>query len=88
MSQAKKGNKWYFGMKLHISVGAKTGLVHTVKTTTAKRQDAPLTKDLMRPDDQIIFDEKGRNGRKNTENTAQNHSHPPQTPAIWRVSRK
>jgi IS5 family transposase len=59
MSHAKKGNMWYFGMKLHIGVDAKSGLVHTVKATTAKRHDAPLTEELMRPDDLVIFGDKG-----------------------------
>ena len=36
MSQSKKGNQWYFGMKTHIGVDAKSGLVHTVKTSTGK----------------------------------------------------
>ena len=26
----RKGNQWYFGMKAHIGVDAKSGLVHTV----------------------------------------------------------
>ena len=28
MHQAKKGNNWHFGMKAHIGVDAKSGLVH------------------------------------------------------------
>lgn len=59
MSQSKKGNQWYFGMKTHIGVDAKSGLVHTVKTTTGKVHDARLTDDLIRPDDTIIFGDKG-----------------------------
>jgi len=59
MSQSKKGNQWYFGMKAHIGVDAKSGLVHTVKTTTGKVHDARLTDDLVRPDDSIIFGDKG-----------------------------
>lgn len=59
MSQSKKGNQWYFGMKAHIGVDAKSGLVHTVKTTTGKVHDAKLTDDLIRPDDTIIFGDKG-----------------------------
>jgi IS5 family transposase len=27
MSQSKKGNHWYFGMKAHVGVDAKSGLV-------------------------------------------------------------
>jgi len=30
MHQTKKGNRWYFGMKVHIGVDAESGLVHTV----------------------------------------------------------
>ena len=50
MSQSKKGNQWYFGMKAHIGVDAKSGLLHTVKTTTGKVHDAKMTDDLVRAD--------------------------------------
>ncbi len=59
MSQSKKGNQWYFGMKAHIGVDARSGLVHTVKTTTGKVHDAKLTGDLIRPDDSVVFGDKG-----------------------------
>lgn len=59
MSQTKKGNQWYFGMKTHIGVDAKSGLVHTAKTTTAKVHDARMTDDLIRSDDRVIFGDKG-----------------------------
>jgi len=59
MSQSKKGNQWYFGMKAHIGVDAKSGLIHTMKTTTGKVHDAKLTDDLIRADDAIIFGDKG-----------------------------
>jgi len=59
MSQSKKGNQWYFGMKAHIGVDAKSGLVHTVKTTTGKVHDAKMTDDLIRVDDAIILGDKG-----------------------------
>ncbi|HEV7868982.1 MAG TPA: IS5 family transposase, partial [Chthoniobacteraceae bacterium] len=35
MHQVKKGNEWHFGMKAHIGVDAKSGLVHTVTGTAA-----------------------------------------------------
>ena len=35
MHQSKKGNQWYFGMKAHIGVDADSGLVHTVRGTSA-----------------------------------------------------
>lgn len=59
MSQTKKGSQWYFGMKAHIGVDAKSGLVHTVKTTTAKVHDARMTDDLIRADDGVVFGDKG-----------------------------
>lgn len=42
MSQTKKGNQWYFGMKAHIGVDADSGLVHTVVGTTAKVSDMAM----------------------------------------------
>ncbi len=46
-------------MKAHIGVDAKSGLIHTVKTTTGKVHDAKLTDNLIRPDDAAIFGGKG-----------------------------
>jgi transposase, IS5 family len=48
MSQTKKGSQWYFGMRAHIGMDAKIGLLHTTKTTTAKVHDAKMTNDLIR----------------------------------------
>ena len=35
MRQVKKGNQYYFGMKLHLGVDARTGVVHSFTTTSA-----------------------------------------------------
>ena len=35
MRQVKKGNQYHFGMKLHIEVDAETGLVHSLRITSA-----------------------------------------------------
>jgi IS5 family transposase len=35
MEQSKKGNQWSFGMKAHIGVDVKSGLVHSVVGTAA-----------------------------------------------------
>ncbi len=59
MSSTKKGNTWHFGMKAHISVDAKSGLIHTVGVTTAKTHDAKVTDKLIREDDKAIFGDKG-----------------------------
>ena len=36
MRQTKKGNQWYFGMKAHIGVDARSGVVHSLCMTAAQ----------------------------------------------------
>lgn len=38
MHQAKKGNEWRFGMKMHIGVDDTLGLIHSIDTTAANVQ--------------------------------------------------
>lgn len=59
MSQSKKGNQWYFGMKAHIGVDAKSGLVHTTEMTTGRVHDAKVMDQLIREDDRAVFADKG-----------------------------
>lgn len=62
MSQSKKGNQWYFGMKTHIGVDMRSGLVHTAAVTTGSVHDARMMDDLIRPDDRAVFGDKGYTG--------------------------
>jgi IS5 family transposase len=39
MHQTRKGNQWYFGMKAHIGVDSKEGVVHSVCSTAASVSD-------------------------------------------------
>jgi transposase, IS5 family len=39
MHQTKKGNQYYFGMKAHIAVDCKLGLVHSAVGTAANAAD-------------------------------------------------
>ena len=39
MSSIRKGTTWHFGMKAHIGVDARSGLVHSVRTSTASVAD-------------------------------------------------
>jgi IS5 family transposase len=59
MSQSKKGNQWYFGMKAHIGVDAESGLVHTAGVTTGKVHDAKVMANLIREDDTAVYGDKG-----------------------------
>jgi IS5 family transposase len=59
MSQSKKGNQWYFGMKAHVGVDAMSGLVHTAGVTTGKVHDAKVMDRLIREDDVAVYGDKG-----------------------------
>lgn len=39
MHQTRKGQQWYFGMKLHIGVDSRTGLAHSAVVTAANVHD-------------------------------------------------
>src|SRR5262249_15793427 len=39
--------QWYFGMKLHIGVDSRTGLVHSAAVTAANVHDKHLLEDLL-----------------------------------------
>ncbi|MBS0311216.1 MAG: IS5 family transposase [Proteobacteria bacterium] len=59
MSQTKKGNQWYFGMKAHIGVDDQSGLVHTVVGTTAKVSDMSQFGALLHGDEARISADRG-----------------------------
>ena len=60
MRSSKKGNQSrYFGMKAHIGVDAKSGLVHTVGVTTGSVHDAKVMDNLIREDDRAVYGDKG-----------------------------
>lgn len=39
MHQTRKGQQWYFGMKLHIGAGSQSGLAHSAVVTPANVHD-------------------------------------------------
>jgi transposase, IS5 family len=47
MHSTRKGNQWYFGMKAHIGVDSKSGLVHSVVTTAANVHDSQPLSELL-----------------------------------------
>lgn len=59
MHQTKKGNEWYFGMKVHAGVDAGSGYVHTITGTSANRHDASETANLIREDDEVVYGDSG-----------------------------
>jgi IS5 family transposase len=59
MTQSRKGNQWYFGMKAHVGVDARSGLVHTAGVTTGKVHDAKVLANMIREDDTAVYGDKG-----------------------------
>ena len=59
MPQTKKGNQWYFGMKAHIGVDAKSGLVHRVSGTAANVADIAQTHALLHGQEKEVYADAG-----------------------------
>lgn len=59
MSSTKKGNDWHFGMKAHIGVDAKKGLIHSMESSTASVHDRDLLEELQHGEEEAIFGDKG-----------------------------
>ena len=57
MRQTKKGNTWYFGMKVHVGTDLK-GLVHTVVVTDAAQADINQLPDLMHGEERVLYGDK------------------------------
>ncbi len=57
MRQTKKGNTWYFGMKVHVGTD-KRGVVHSLVTTHAAEADINQLPDLMHGEEQELFGDK------------------------------
>jgi transposase, IS5 family len=47
MHQTRKGKQWFFGMKVHIGTDADSGLVHTVRATSANVADVNMLGELL-----------------------------------------
>lgn len=62
MHQTKKGNQWYFGMKAHIGVDSKSGMVHTVEATAANQHDITCTSQLLHGEETIVYGDAGYTG--------------------------
>ncbi|MES8637998.1 IS5 family transposase, partial [Cutibacterium acnes] len=55
MHQTKKGNQWYFGMKVHVGADSKTGLVHSAVVTSANVHDKHALPDLLHGAEKRVY---------------------------------
>ena len=70
MHQTKKGNQWYFGMKAHIGVDAKSSLTHSLETTAANEHDLNQVGNLLHGEEAFVFADAGYQGAENREELA------------------
>ena len=63
MHQTKKGNQWYFGLKAHIGVDSKEGIVHSVCTTAASVSDVHMLPDLLHGGEKKVWGDGGYQGQ-------------------------
>src|ERR1017187_4135836 len=63
MHQTKKGNQWYFGMKAHIGIDSKEGVVHSVCTSAASVADSHMVADLLHGEERKVWGDAGYQGQ-------------------------
>lgn len=64
MHQTKKGNQWYFGMKVHIGVDSKSGLVHSASVTPANVHDSQELPKLLHGAETRVYGDSAYAGKK------------------------
>ena len=62
MHQAKKGNQWHFGMKMHSGVDAQSGLIHSVVCTAANEADVVHARELLHGQETQVHGDSGYTG--------------------------
>jgi IS5 family transposase len=55
MHQTRKGQQWYFGMKLHIGVDSQSGLAHSAVVTAANVHDKHPLPELLHGKEQRVY---------------------------------
>ena len=63
MHQTRKGNQWFFGMKAHIGVDSKEGIVHSLCSTAASVSDVHMLPDLLHGGEKKVLGDGGYQGQ-------------------------
>lgn len=64
MHQTRKGQQWYFGMKLHIGVDSKSKLIHSMETTAANVHDAKVLGELLHGGETRVYGDQAYRGQR------------------------
>jgi IS5 family transposase len=67
MHQTKKGNQWYFGMKVHIGVDSQSGLVHSASVTAANVHDSHEVPNLLHGEETRFYGDSAYRGKAQRE---------------------
>lgn len=59
MQSTRKGNQYYFGMKVHIGTDVNSNVIHSATVTSANEADITELPHLLRDDDQVVFADAG-----------------------------
>ena len=62
MHQTRKGQQWFFGMKLHIGVDDALGLIHSLETTPANASDINHAHQLLHGEEERVWADAGYTG--------------------------
>jgi transposase, IS5 family len=74
MHQTRKGNQWYFGIKAHIGVDSREGVVHSVCTSAASVADVHLLPDLLHGAERKVWGDAGYQGQSEAIREAAPHA--------------
>ena len=64
MHQTKKGNQWYFGMKVHVGVDSASGLVHSASITAANVHDSQQLPNLLHGQERRLYGDSAYRNQK------------------------
>jgi IS5 family transposase len=67
MHQSKKGNQWYFGMKLHIGADSQSGLVHSASVSAGNVHDSQELPNLLHGQETRLYGDSAYRGEKQRE---------------------
>jgi transposase, IS5 family len=63
MHQVKKGEEWYFGMKMHIGVDSRTKVIHTVQVSAANVADKEALPHLLHGKERRVWGDQAYRGQ-------------------------
>lgn len=63
MASTQKGGHWYYGMKGHVGVDAKTKVIHSVVVTAANVHDSQVIGDLLHGNETRVWGDKAYTGQ-------------------------